>query len=87
MAGEADKAMKTFVERENIGLVFSDHDELAEKLYDDEGMAALCREAQSKRKAFSFDSSADKLVSISQRPEIVRGSRYRDLAIDLPLST
>jgi glycosyltransferase involved in cell wall biosynthesis len=69
---EGQRAMRTFVEQQNVGLVYSDYDELAEKLYDDVAMAALSSEAREKRKGFSFDRSADRLVRILEAYAIPR---------------
>lgn len=61
---EGQRAMREFVEQQRIGLVYSDYDELAEKLYDTAAVVSLSSVVREKRKSFSFDSNADKLVRI-----------------------
>jgi glycosyltransferase involved in cell wall biosynthesis len=62
--GEGQDAMEALVKKHGIGIVFSDYDDLAEKLYDSQLVTSLTSTAYISRKKFSFDSNAGNLVSI-----------------------
>lgn len=64
---EGQRAMRSLVESCDVGVIYSDYDDLAAKLHDENVMAALSSEARGRRRYFSFDSNADKLIEILKR--------------------
>lgn len=64
VSSKGQSAMRNLIEQEGIGLVYLDYADLAEKLYDEAAISTLSATVRRKRKSFSFDSCADKLLGI-----------------------
>src|SRR5690349_16901312 len=61
---KGQSAMRNLIEREGVGLVYLDYDNLAEQLYDTAKMSTLTSHILDKRRSFSFDNCADRLLRV-----------------------